>query len=434
MRTGSRLVLALVLFVLAARFSSAAPPDKTTAPIDRAKTLTLYHWWVEPYELEAVDALVHLFEKKYPGVTVTAAEEPGGGKACMGLFPVLRALVRAGKPPDAFQMHPGYESQCFVDAQLLGATDALWASEGLEKVIPAVVQNMCKSEGHFYSVPVGIHRTNVVWYNKALLDKQNIDPGSLTTWDAFFAAADKLRSAGLASPVETGPGWLVAHVFECIMAGQGMTAYEDWINGKITAADDPRLVRTLSILARYLSYTDKTDDTSSEALKRVVSGRAAFCINGDWAERAFRRTGMKYGKDYGNTVVPGTNGMYGLTIDTFQRPAGIPDTTNSDRWLKVVVSREGQDAFNTRKGSIPARTDTDTTLYDAYQKSAMADFRAARSTYPSAGIGVPESYKLRYQEIMAAFAKDRDVNKAASALSAATAAVASKYKRVWSLQ
>jgi glucose/mannose transport system substrate-binding protein len=431
MRIRATLSLSLILSLLVVASPSAAPSDGA-APFDRTKTLTFYHWWVEPYELDAVKALVQLFEKKYPGVTVVAAEEPGGGKACVGLFPVLRAQVRGGKPPDAFQMHPGYESQCFVDGQLLGPTDHLWASEGLEKVIPAVVQNMCKTEGHYYSVPIGIHRTNVVWYNKTLLDKQSIDPNTLTTWDGFFAAADKLRAAGLKSPVEAGPGWLVAHVFECIMAGQGMKAYEDWVNGKITSADDPRLVRALTILGRYLGYTDPADNTSSEATRRVVSGKAAFCINGDWAERGFR--GMKYGKDYGSTAVPGTNGMYGLTIDTFQRPAGIPDATSSDRWLKVVVSREGQDAFNVLKGSIPARNDTDTTMYGPYQKSAMADFKAARSMYPSAGIGVPESYKLRYIEILAAFSTDRDANKAASALAATTVSVASQYKRVWSLQ
>jgi len=295
---------------------------------------------------------------------------------------------------------------------------------------------MCRSEGHFYSVPVGVHRTNLVWYNKGLLDKQKIDPSALTSWEAFFRAADALRAAHVTFPVAIGVRWTVAHVFECIMASLGMDAYEDWVNGKITSADDPRLVRALTILGRYLSYTNRAHYTSSseESMKRVATGEAAFCIMGDWAEGAFRIAGMKYGKDYGSTTVPGTSGMYGLTIDTFQRPTGIPDTTNSDRWFKVVVSREGQDVFNSLKGSIPARNDSDMASYGPYQKSAMADFRAARSMYPSAGIGVPESYKLRSIDILAAFAEDRDTPRAASALAATAVTAAGKYARVWVLK
>jgi glucose/mannose transport system substrate-binding protein len=429
-------IVMCVAFVFSSAASPAAPADKTAGDAKKGKTLTFYHWWAVPYEVAAVNALIHVFEKKYPDITVVTALEPNGGGASKNLFPVLRALVQAGNAPDAFQMHPGYEAQSFLDARLLGTTDHLWQSEELEKVVPTAIQEMCKSQGHYYSVPVGVHRTNVVWYNKAVLDKAGIDPATLTTWDAFFKASDQLRTARVTFPVEVGIGWTVAHVFECIMASLGMPAYEDWANGKITSADDARLKQALTILGKYLTYTNRTHYTYSfdDAMKRVVSGQSAFCIMGDWAQGAFRSADLKYGKDYGFIPVPGTKGMYGLTIDTFQRPSGIADTENSDRWLKVVVSKEGQDAFNSLKGSIPARNDTDMTAYDAYQKAAMADFRAAKSMYPSSGIGVPESYKLRFIEIMSAFSEDRDADKAAAALVAATTAVSKQYKRVWSLK
>jgi glucose/mannose transport system substrate-binding protein len=42
-----------------------------------------------------------------------------------------------------------------------------------------------------------------------------------------------------------------------------------------------------------------------------------------------------------------------------------------------VASVEGQQAFNTRKGSIPARSDADPADYPAYQRAAIADLQAA---------------------------------------------------------
>jgi glucose/mannose transport system substrate-binding protein len=88
-----------------------------------------------------------------------------------------------------------------------------------------------------------------------------------------------------------------------------------------------------------------------------MNGEGAFCIMGDWADGEFRTAGKAYGKDYGAFLVPGTKGMFGLGVDTFQHPKGISDQTNSMRWLRLVASKEGQDAFNPVKGSISARSD-----------------------------------------------------------------------------
>src|SRR6185436_12595793 len=103
-------------------------------------------------------------------------------------------------------------------------------------------------DGHYYSLPVNVHRNNLIWYNKALIDKHRIDPSTLTTWDAFFKAVDKLEAAGVHNPLQIGENWTASVAFESIMAGLGMPAYEDWINGKITAADDPRLLQAFGIL------------------------------------------------------------------------------------------------------------------------------------------------------------------------------------------
>ena len=43
-------------------------------------------------------------------------------------------------------------------------------------------------------------------------------------------------------------------------------------------------------------------------------------------------------------------------------------------WLEMVGSKEGQEAFNALKGSIPVRTDVDKGKFGAYQRWSMASF------------------------------------------------------------
>jgi glucose/mannose transport system substrate-binding protein len=102
--------------------------------------------------------------------------------------------------------------------------------------------------------------------------------------------------------------------------------------------------------------------------------------------------------------------------------------------MRVAASREGQDAFNVAKGSISARTDADVSRYDAYQKSAIADFKAARVLYPSASNATHDAFKSALDDVMRQFRTDLDVDKAATATAAAAARSSKKFAQVWALK
>lgn len=398
--------------------------------------LTFYTWWTSASEKAALNKFIEIFSKQYPDVAIIAAPVTGG--AGFKMVPVIKSLIEGGEAPDAFQMHAGYEAKPYFDAGLLSPIDYIWESEKLGDFIPRVIQDMNKFDGHYYSVPVDLHRGNLVWYNKSLLDAQGINPDSLTTWEALFAAADKLKAKGVQYPIQMGESWTAAHVFETIIASEGIDVYEDWINGKITDKADPRLLQATATLERYLSYVNKDHNDLSwdEAIKRIIKKEGAFSVMGDWANGEFKLVGMKYGKDYGSIPVPGTKGMYGLIIDTFQHPKGISHPTNSDRWLKMVASREGQDAFNPAKGSISVRTDSDVDFYDSYQQAAINDFKNAKYLYPSVvhGSGAPETYKLKLIDVIGAFTVDLNAAKAVSDLADYTRKNISEYNRSWSIK
>jgi glucose/mannose transport system substrate-binding protein len=396
--------------------------------------VTVFHWWTSPSELEAVEALTTLFQKKYPGVpTYTSTADAHGGGARM--FFAIRAATAKGNPPAAFQVHAGAPLRPYLDARLLSPIDAVWADEGLDKVVPPIVQSMSRIDGRYYSVPMNVHRNNLIWYNRALLDKHKIDPAALVTWDAFFEAAEKLKSAGVRSPCQLGVAWTASVAFESILASLGIEGYEDWINGKITAGDDPRLLKAFGLLKTYLLLANPDYATTDWpiAIQRVIRGEAAFCMMGDWANGEFRLAKQTYGKDYGAIPVPGAKGLYAATIDGFARPPGATVSANADRWMRLAASREGQDAFNAAKGSISARTDADPSGYDLYQRAAMADFKAARVIYPNLQGSTHDAFKVGLDKVMAAFATDLDVKKAAAAVAAAAARSQGKFTRVWSL-
>ena len=269
--------------------------------------LAVYHWWTSSSELAAVDALAALFRKQHPDVSLSTKEaraHGGGGR----MFAVVSAAADAGRAPAAFQVHAGAPLRPYFDAGLLSPIDEVWQASGLDKAVPPIIKAMSVIDGRYYSLPVNVHRNNLVWYNKALLDAHRIDPATLTSWDALFAAGDRLRAAGVRTPFQMGESWTASVAFESILAGMGMAGYEDWVNGRITAPEDPRLLEAFQVLRKYLSYanSDHARTPWDVAIKRVLSGEAAFCVMGDWAHAEFRLAGKEYGKDYGAIPAPGT--------------------------------------------------------------------------------------------------------------------------------
>jgi glucose/mannose transport system substrate-binding protein len=428
-------VLLIFLILLASACTNTgkpfqAQPEKQKA---EANVLVIYHWWTSAGEAAAISSLVSGFSKANSDIAILPA--PVYSQSQDFHDKVLKPMVFNNEAPDSFQGHPGYEIKPYYDSGTILTVDDIWASENLEAVIPKVIQDINKYKGNYYSVPIGVHRSNIVWYNKQLLDKNGIDPSTLKEWDSFFKACDKLKANGVEYPIALSESWTQLLVFENIIASIGPEFYEDWVNGKVTSETDSRVLQALEIYKKFLSYTN-TDSTTlgwNAAVNSVIKGESAFNVMGDWANGEYKVVGMKYNVDYGSFPFPGTNNEYVLTVDVFVRPKGAAHSENSVKWLKFVASKEGQDAFNPKKGSISARMDSDVSLYDDYQKSAIADFKSVKYVLPSRGHSQPDSYVKGMGTIMAQFYSDKDVTKAAKSLAELTKSLSSDYTTTWSL-
>ncbi len=102
-------------------------------------------------------------------------------------------------------------------------------------LLPAVVSNVMKYQGHYVAVPVNVHRVNWMWVNPEVFKKAGAKIP--TTWDEFVVAADKIQKAGFIAVAHGGQPWQDATVFESVALGVGGA---DWYNKAFVELDRQR--------------------------------------------------------------------------------------------------------------------------------------------------------------------------------------------------
>lgn len=342
---------------------------------ESATEVEVFSWWTGGGEAAGLDAMIEIWNAENPDTEFINAAVAGG--AGSNAKAVLAQRLEAGDPPDSFQGHAGAELSDYIAAGQVEDLTFLYDELGLNDVFPQDLLDQLTVDGKIYSVPVNIHRANVLWYSPAVLEQAGVaEPPA--TFDDLFAAMDKVRDAGLV-PFTVGEQWTVKHLMETVLLGElGADGYRelwtadaDWTSPDVTAA--------LETFARLMSYanSDYASLTWQDAAKQVVDGDAAFNVMGDWADGYFQELEAEPMVDYGWTTTPGSDGVYQWLSDSFTLAEGAPHRDAAIEWLKLCASAEGQDAFNPVKGSIPARTDADVDLYGEYLTTALADWQDA---------------------------------------------------------
>ena len=211
-----------------------------------------------------------------------------------------------------------------------------------------------------WAVPVNIHRSNVIWYDREFFAKYpNIPtPETYETWDDAFNAFDDIIATGEGrAPFSIGESrpFYTAHVLENVLLGEiGGQAYSNLFNGTDdwTGAGVTKTLETTKTLLENYVNDDILTTEPADAFEKIYTD-AVMTINGDWAEGFYR--GKGYDGRYGFARPPGTQGHYMALCDAFTLPVGAPNPENATEFLKVCGSQQGQDEFNHFKGSISRR-------------------------------------------------------------------------------
>lgn len=380
--------------------------------------LEIFSWWAGD-EGPALQALLDIYKKKYPNVEVINATVTGGSG--VNARAVLKTRMLGGNPPDSFQVHAGQELiGTWVVADRMEDLTSLYKSEGWDKVFPKGLIDLMSTGNKVWSVPVNIHRSNVMWYNPAKLKEWGVSVPK--TWGEFLTTCKTLKGKGLESPLALGENWTVQHLWESVALGVlGATDYANLWNGKLRF-DDAKVVRVFTTFGQVLdcANNDASGLSWQQATDRVLDGMAAFNIMGDWAAGYMTTTkGLKPGEGFGWAAAPGTNGVFMMLSDAFGLPKGVKNRANVVNWLKVAGSKEGQDAFNPLKGSIAARTDSDMSKYNAYLQSAAKDWKSNKIVGSLVhGAVAPESFMSQFGTVMEIYLNGRNATAAAKAAQA----------------
>ena len=371
-------------------------------------TVEVFSWWTGGGEEAGLNALVEVFNAEYPNIEFVNAAVAGG--AGTNARAVLATRLEANDPPDSFQGHAGAELMDYITAGQLEDLSSLFEEEGWAAVMPETLLPLITVDGAIYSVPVNIHRANVMWANPSVLADNGISiPNS---WDEFFVAAETLEAAGII-PLALGEQWTQLHLFETVLLGElGTDAYNGLWDGS-TDWGSSAVGSALATFDKVLSYTnaDAASLAWQDASQLVINGDAAFNIMGDWAEGFFRvDNSLVEQVGYTWAPAPGTAGTFQFLSDSFTLPKGAPDRDSAIAWLKVAGSAAGQDAFNVKKGSIPARNDADKSIYPPYLQSAMDDWGsnlvAGSLTH---GVTASNAWKAEIDTALGLFLIDGDV-------------------------
>jgi glucose/mannose transport system substrate-binding protein len=378
----------------------------------------VFSWWTGGGEAAGLEAMIKIFDAEYPDTEFINATVAGG--AGTNARAVLATRLQSGDPPDSWQGHAGQELiGTYVAAEQIEPLNDLYDEQGWLDVMPETLIPLISQDGDIYSVPVNIHRANILWYNPGLLDANGIDVP--TTIDEWIDAMEILEAAGV-TPLALGEQWTQMHLMETVLLGSlGADAYDglwdgstDWASADVTTA--------LEDFVLILSYTN-TDAASlswQDAAQLVVNGNAAFNVMGDWAEGYFRELAMEPVVDYGWAPVPGSVGVFQFLSDSFTLAVDAPHPEGVEAWLKIAGSKAGQEAFNPIKGSICARTDCDASLFGVYLQSAMDDWSTNKvSGSLTHGVVANDSWKSEIDTALGLFMADMDVATFQAALVAA---------------
>ncbi|KOX17344.1 ABC transporter substrate-binding protein [Nocardiopsis sp. NRRL B-16309] len=337
----------------------------------------VFSWWTGGGEEAGLNALIELFEDRNPDVEFVNATVAGGSGT--NAQAVLDARLQSQDPPDSFQGHAGAELQDYIEAGYLQSLDDFFDEQGLRTALSDRLLEQITYEGSVYSVPLNIHRSNVLWYSPSVLEEAGID-GPPESLDELIEAMEAVRTGTDAVPLAVGEQWTVDHLLESVLLGSlGTEAYNalwepgaDW--------DTPEMAEALATFEDVLSYTQEgaADEDWQEAARRVPEGEAAFNIMGDWTVAYYDELGAIPNEDYAWAASPGTEGTYLWLSDSFTLPVDAPHEEHALAWLELVASQEGQDTFNPLKGSIPAREDAEAAHYadNPYLESALAEWRS----------------------------------------------------------
>jgi glucose/mannose transport system substrate-binding protein len=344
----------------------------------QAQKAEVIHWWTSGGEAAAIKEFATMYTKL--GGTWQDNPVAGGGGGAARTVIINR--MQGGDPPTAAQFNYSNQYREAISAGLLNNLDALAKKENWDAALPDSIKTSIKVDGSYYAVPVNLHMPFWVWSNKAVLAKAGVtkDPQNMAE---VIAAMDQVKAKlpGTIPLALGGQGWQENIMFRGVMLANG--GKDLWLKvHKDKDLSSPAFRKTLEDFKKLKQYVDSGSPGRdwNLATGMVIEGKAAFQFMGDWAKGEFINAGKVHGKDFGCALVAGPTTPYVIGGDVFVFPkSDKPGVKDAQMKLAAMMySKEGQVAFNNKKGSIPIRTDVDLSKIDACAATGVKALKERR--------------------------------------------------------
>ena len=348
------------------------PPLAAAAPSTQSSGLQVLHWWTSTSERKAADLLAARL--KGEGIEWQDAAIPGG--AGIGAGKVLKGRVVAGDAPEVTQII-GVSVAEWAEMGLLLELDNVAVADNWNGVLFPTVQGLIHYRKHTMAAPLGIHRVNTLYYNRALFAQHRLAPPR--SWNEFEAVGRRLLAAGVEPLAHSSEPWQVATLFEnLVLAESGPEFYRElFVRRSPAAAFDERTARALQRLRTVKGWSRGAlaERPWTEVVRRFARGQAAMMIMGDWAKAELGGHGMTLDQDYGCTGAPGSSQYHLYSVDTLSMFAGdYRHQQAQEKMARLLLSPSVQAEFNALKGGVPVRRDADPARMDSCARASWTTF------------------------------------------------------------
>jgi glucose/mannose transport system substrate-binding protein len=299
----------------------------------------------------------------------------GRGESLLGL------RVRSHNAPSAAMMKTPLMRR-WAAAGALVPLDDVAAAQGWDDALPKAIADTVKYNGHYYAVPLDIHRVNWLWVNERILKESGA--AVPTTWDEFFVAAEAMRRAGYTAVAYYGRETQNLLLFEMVALGVGGPAFhrKALLEYDAAALSGPVMEQVLRTYRRIKAYTEQSPDdriSMERGSSAFMAGKVGMHLMGDWANPAFYAPDTAPPFKFLCVSSPGSDGSFLFASDSLAmfRSADGAVLQGQRAFAAAVMGPGVQRDYNVRKGSIPARLGIDLDRYHGCARKTAAAFRAA---------------------------------------------------------
>ncbi|MET0885987.1 MAG: sugar ABC transporter substrate-binding protein [Mycetocola sp.] len=321
--------------MLAACSSSGSDADSVELEIWNPET--------DDASVAAFQSMIDEYEESHPNTEIKLVNIPWAD-----IFTKWQAALQSGNAPDATigsaAFAASFQAQGVLEplddvVETIGGDD-VWADSASSLV------SMSQDDDGYFALPY-VNNAVVLWYNKAMLAEEGLEPP--TNWEELKTAAAKMThddQYGLLVPSSTSQ--VTSQSLYSVILSNGGDLVDRQNPGTVTF-DDPKSVEAIDFYSSLAQYAPPGAGgyDRPEAQAAMTTGKLGMFIYGSWMQSALEAAGPEVTAQFGAVPVPandesgGGTFMGGLSLFSF-KGSEHPEETK-DFLASMLTSKSYED-------------------------------------------------------------------------------------------